>query len=547
MPITHTPAAQDGPTIDNVAAITRSDEGGILAAPFDNDPRDRSAPASGSLRLADLQSILSIRKWTVIGVAAVTVGVAMFLSFRQTPIYESTASVLVRTNGQAEGPVEQANMATERRLAESTAVARVARDRLGLAISLRELLADLSVEVPVDTELLEFHYSDPRPAEAQRRAQGFANAYLTYRREQALAEERAAERSIQTQIVGLNQRLATVQGEIAATDDSEEEAALQAEANSLITQIAILQQRLAGQGGADVAAGAVVERAEVPQSPAHPNHVVDGVLGLLAGLVLGAGAALAQDYADDRIRDREEFEGRIGTAVLGAIPTVKGLGSATEHLVATGRDVAAGEAFRRLRTNLMFSAMQLDAKVVLVTSAKEREGKTFTAANLGAALATAGKSVVLVSADLRRPRLEEIFGLPKEFGLVDVLMQLASPRSALQPTGIENLLLLPSGPAPSNPAELLGSSTMSSMLAELRHFADFVLLDSAPLLPVTDAAVLVPSSDAVLYVADARSATRGDIKEARRQLERVDARVIGAALLNAPPETFAAYGYYRQA
>jgi succinoglycan biosynthesis transport protein ExoP len=477
----------------------------------------------------------------------VVVLAAVLLSLRQTPLYESTASVLVRSSGQADGSAQEVNMATEKQLAESTAVARVARDELQLGIPLKQLIDPLSVEVPVDTEILEFHYVERRPREARRRAQAFAEAYLMYRRQQSLSEQTAAERSIQAQIDGLNQRLTTVQGEIATTTDPASEAALQAEANSLITQIGILQQRLAGQSPAGVASvGAIVERAEVPTRPAHPNHVVNGILGLLAGLVLGVGAALVKDYVDDRIREREEFEARLGTAVLGAIPTVRDITSPSENLVISSKDSRAVEAFRRLRTNLLFSAMQLDAKVVLVTSAKEKEGKTFMVANLGVVLATAGKTVILVSADLRRPTLEDIFGLPREFGLVDVLMQLASPRSSLQRTSIDNLLVLPSGPAPSNPAELLGSSTMSSLLAELRHMADFVLVDSAPLLPVTDAAVLVPSSDAVLYVADARSATRGDLKEARRQLERVDARVIGAALMNAPLDAFTSYGYYRQ-
>jgi capsular exopolysaccharide synthesis family protein len=183
----------------------------------------------------------------------------------------------------------------------------------------------------------------------------------------------------------------------------------------------------------------------------------------------------------------------------------------------------------------------------MVTSANAQEGKTATTANLGVALAQSGKRVILVSADLRKPRLHRFFRSQNGMGLTNVLAGEKNALEVLNWVGVENLRLLPSGPVPGNPAELLGSEAMESLLRELQEASDFVLIDAAPVLPVADAMTLTPLVDAVLLVADARSTTRGAIEQARQQLDQVNARVIGTVLNNFDPSkaayTHQHYGY----
>lgn len=195
------------------------------------------------------------------------------------------------------------------------------------------------------------------------------------------------------------------------------------------------------------------------------------------------------------------------------------------------------EAFRALRTNLEFSNLDKSLRAILVTSARAEEGKSTTLANLAVTMAQGGKKVILVDADLRRPTQHQIFGLKSTPGLTDMVRDealLANP--PLQDTPVPTLKVLTAGALPPNPAEILGSKQMSQLLAALLERADTVLLDAPPILAVTDAAVLSNKVDGVLLVASAGKTKREDAQKAQQQLEKINARVIGAVLTNAKPE-----------
>ncbi len=181
----------------------------------------------------------------------------------------------------------------------------------------------------------------------------------------------------------------------------------------------------------------------------------------------------------------------------------------------------------------------------MVTSPHAGEGKSVTTANLGVALAQAGKRVILISADLRKPRLHQFFRLANHTGLTNVLSGEVSPWQAVRNTLVENLQVMPSGPVPENPAEMLGSNAMGDLLSVPSEMADYVLVDAAPVLAVADAATLAPLVDAVLFVVDAQRTHRGAVEQARRQLEQVNAKIIGAVLNNFDPSKAGAYSYYR--
>jgi capsular exopolysaccharide synthesis family protein len=490
----------------------------------------------------DYPSILLARKWTVALVAGTVVAAGLFLSFRQTPVYRSSASVLVKVPGE-QSAQNQINMATEKSVAQSTAVAQIVIANLDLTAQPKDVLQYLAVDVPVDTEILKFGYSDPRPATAQRKAEAFALAYLQYRRQALLGDLSASQRPLEERIRTLNQRLQTVQSE---GDGSVQKA----EASSLLTQIAILEQKLADLTPTDgLSGGEIIAPAILPTSPASPNHIQNAIIAVIVGLILGLCAALLIDYTDDRIRGREDLEAHLGVSVLGTIPqVVRRKRFAHGDLIAASQPESwEAEAFRRLGTNVMFAAGRRNSKTILITSSGAGEGKTVTVANLGVVLARAGNKVILVSADLRKPRLEQFFGDPAEVGLANILWETATLSDALLGTAVPSLDVLPSGSTLSNPTELLGVPRMSSLLREMRELADFVIVDSAPMLPVADSAVLAPVCDSVIFVADARSTRRSAIRESTRQLRSVNATLLGAVLTDRRFHSSREYYPYLQA
>lgn len=204
---------------------------------------------------------------------------------------------------------------------------------------------------------------------------------------------------------------------------------------------------------------------------------------------------------------------------------------------------AAAEAYRTLRTNLLFSSLDKPLQTLLVTSTAADEGKSTTIANLAVIMAQTEQRVILADCDLRRPSLHTVFGLEREPGLTNMILEQDETPLPLQETTIPGLSLLTSGPLPPRPADLLGSRRMEVLIERLKSEADIVLFDTPPVTAVTDAAVLAARVDGVLLVLQAGHTRRDRAREARRLLEKVKANIVGAVLNNAPVE--AGYDYYR--
>jgi succinoglycan biosynthesis transport protein ExoP len=318
-----------------------------------------------------------------------------------------------------------------------------------------------------------------------------------------------------------------------------------------VSQLAVLQQQLANLTPPDnLRVGQVVAPAELPLSPARPNFVQNGLLAVAAGLVAGIGVAFARERLDDRLRGRRDLEAHARAPVLAVVPRVKQWRRRKKALLVTlaKPESSPAEAYRTLRTGLLFAATRLDAKVIATASPHPGEGKTVTTANLGAALAHAGKRVVVVSADLRKPRLHRFFEADNSVGLADVIEGRAPLEDVFQEP-FPNLALIASGPTPRNPGELLSSEHMAKTLATLKERADLVLVDVPPVLAVADTVTLASLVDAVVLLADAEHTTRGAIDLARRQLKQVHATIIGSVLNNFHPSKATEYyesydGYY---
>jgi capsular exopolysaccharide synthesis family protein len=274
------------------------------------------------------------------------------------------------------------------------------------------------------------------------------------------------------------------------------------------------------------------EQAQPPAQQVAPRPVLYLALGAVVGLLLGFAAALLRHALDFRVKSRRQVEEALGVPVLGTIGRDPKIPSSP--LVMYGAPYTPlAEAFRQLRTNVQFVDVDRRHKVILVTSATSGEGRSTTVCNLGLALAEAGQRVLIVDADLRSPSIERILGVDGPTGLTDVLVNRISVERALLAIA-PTLDVLPSGLLPPNPSELLGSNRMVNLLAALRGKYDVVLVDSAPLIPVTDAAVLAPRVDGVLVLVRHGRTVVKDLQAAKEALDAVSARVLGAVMTMVP-------------
>lgn len=503
-----------------------------------------SDTGGGALSLRDYLAILRSRKASIVVVALLVTASALFYSYRQPPLYRSEAKVLVKPFNTL------LNVETERELAGSEAVREYASRALDGELEGEPLSpANLSVSVATETEVLIIGYIHSDPAEAQRAAQAYAEGYVEYRRQEIVDDIEASGEAIRAQMDPLNERLQRLNTRLAKEDDPAVATALQSQVNSLISRIAVLEQQLvqlSPPGRLQV--GQVVEDADLPLSPASPNHAVNGVLGLLLGLALGVGAAFLRERLDDRVRGRSDLEKYAGAPVLAVVPAIPEWRKSKTTMLATLEQPqsAASEAYRTLRTGVLFAAAQQKLKVILLTSANAGEGKSVTTANLGIALAQSGKRVIMISGDLRKPRLIQFFGGTRGPGVTNVLAGEANLWTSLVNTMLPTLKVLPSGPIPPNPTELLGSQGMRNILEDCARAADVVLIDGPPVLALADAITLAPMADGVLLVADAQNTDGPAVEHARQQIDRVHAHVIGAVLNNFDPAKARAQSYYYQ-
>ena len=288
-----------------------------------------------------------------------------------------------------------------------------------------------------------------------------------------------------------------------------------------------------------VVAAKVFESAQPPADLVAPRPVLYIVLGAALGLVLGFLSALLRHALDTRIKTRRQLEETLGVPVLGMIgrdPKIR-----TSPLVMYGAPhTPLAEAFRQLRTNVQFMDIDCERKVILVTSATSGEGRSTTVCNLGLALAEAGKRVLILDADLRNPSIAGCLGIDGTIGLTNVLASREWVAGALKAVG-PTLDALPSGLIPPNPSELLGSKRMIDLLERMHRQYDIVLIDTAPLLPVTDAAVLAPRVDGVLVVVQHGHTSVQELQAAMAALRAVSGRVMGSVMTMVPHASTRAY------
>lgn len=503
-----------------------------------------------------IQYLQPLRKWWwLIAGAALLAGLSAFLYLRSQPVlYESRTTVMVGSPIQDPNPSNNQFYLTQvlariyADLARRSAIKEATMNALGL-----DWLPEYSVAALPDSQVIEISVVDVIPERAQAVANQLVQQLVGL---SPAGQEEADRRSF------VNQQLATLEKNITDTEDErvrmEEELAkalsareirgIQDEIRALDEKLNVLQANyaalLTGTGSGALNAIHVLEPASLPTAPIGTRTLYTIALAMIIGAALAIAGAYALDFMDDAVVSVSPIE-KLGVVALSSVPTIVGADDDPGRLVMlNNRYSSAAEAYRVLRTNLQFASVDRPLRLVQITSPSVGEGKSLTAANLALSLAQLGQQVILVDGDLHQPTQHKYFQLVNNVGVTTALLgNLDLVEKMLKPTAVAKLHVLPSGPLPPNPAELLGSKRMQELLAKLRTMADIVVIDSPPVTVISDAVVLATRTDGVLLVARAGKTRLDAIKNSLDALKQVHANILGF-VLNGAPEKGSGY-YYR--
>lgn len=520
-----------------------------------------------SLETLPFVYVLWRRLWLIALCALVAGGVALAVSLNTPPTYQATSKLLIN---QARSPADvQYNdiLASERTartyaelMARPSMLAQVFT-QLGLdPATIESQISDLRVQAVRDTQLVELIVEGPSPSLISAVANTLPQVFVEELR--AVQTERFADSK-----TSLSEQMASVQRQIEETQlalRSLEEARTAQEELEAVQLSNLLSQyqlsysdllqnyetlRLAEAQAVDNLV--VMEPAQPPTAPVRPRPLVNGLLAAVVGALLAVGVVLGLDYLDDRIQTPDDLRMLTDLPVLG---TIAGLPlSSTRHSPGSLISLAqprhpSVEAYRRLRTNLHYANVDRPLRTLMVTSATADEGKSLTAANLAVVMAQAGRSVILIDADLRRARQHNLFGLTKQPGLAEaILAEDIAPYIREVGKELPNLRVLTAGAAIPFPAEVLGSQRMERLLAQLTQLAEVVVVDTPPVLAVTDAQIVGRLVDGVVVVIDAQATSGVAVRRMLEAMVQVNAPLVGAVLNRVDERRrsyYYTYGYY---
>jgi polysaccharide biosynthesis transport protein len=432
------------------------------------------------------------RRWlSVLIFTLVTVAVASGATLAMTEKYTATTRLYFTVSGgQSLTEVAQGSSFAEKQMtslkevATSWLVLQPVIDQLALNVDAETMAESVTATVPTGTVILEIAVTDPNPAMAAR----IANAIG--------AEVTKASSTLSPE----------------------------------------------SSGGADAVRATTVDPAEIPVKSSSPNVPLNVGLGLMAGLILGFGIALLRHVLDTKMRTEQDLRALTEKPILGAV-TYDGHVPRHPLILRDEPQSASSEAIRRLRTNLKFISLADGNNSIVISSSIADEGKSTIAVNLALSLADTKARILLVDADLRRPSVAKYFGIEGAVGLTTVLIGRATLADVVQPIGHGTLDVLPAGELPPNPSELLGSSAMAAALDQMTKTYDMVLLDSPPVLPVTDAAVVSSLAAGVLMVVGADRVRRPQLQQALGSLNTAGVNLLGLVMNKINRREAGAYGY----
>jgi polysaccharide biosynthesis transport protein len=503
--------------------------------------------------------------WLILLGAIVAGGAAFIISKNTTPVYRAQSRLLIdQAPGSSSGSAnEYSQLLVAQRLAQTYVeimktqpVLEETINRLDLPFDPNRLMSRITISAPPDTQILVVSVEDTDPKRAALIADTLGEVFIenNQNRESMRYAELITDWQQRLNVIGDDIEALEVQiNDLNNPVTSEEQARLSRletqlnEAQLRYTEAFNNLNRLQLDQARESSNVVPIERAREPQIPIRPRTTTNTLLATIAGAMLAVGIVFLIEYLDDTVKDQDQVQEDTNLSTLGAIAQIRSDKPEEALITAVRPRDPISEAYRVLRTNLSFSAVDVGLSSVLVTSSSPSEGKSTTAANLAVVMAQAGKRVILVDADLRRPTQHKIFSLSNNQGLTTAILDNQTPINYhLQESKIKGLRIMSSGPIPPNPAELLNSQRMSHVLEELKNEADIVLFDSPPALTVTDAAILATQVDGSLLVVHVGETRRDTFMEAAERMHKTGSPIFGVVLnrLNPARSGYYYYQYY---
>lgn len=480
--------------------------------------------------------------WLIILAACAAGAIAFWVSKRSTPVYEAVTTVLIN-EAPATRSTDYTSIVTSERLAQTYSQLMTKQPVLeslitqsGIDLDVDQLKGMITVQPVQETTLIEVRVEDIDPSRAAEIANRLVDEFSKSNQELQASRYAASKESLARQMEDVDRQIqaAAVQLENLGKDDTG-----QAERDRIETNLAQYRQTYANllqsyeqvrlaeaQSTANVIQ---VEPAVIPERPVRPRVLINTLLAMIVGFMLAVGIAFLVEAMDDTLKGPDQVTGQLGLPVLGMI---------LRHNVQDGRPITlveprsqVAEAFRSLRTNLQFTSVDHPLRTLLVTSPTPAEGKSTVAVNLGVVMAQGGKRVALVDADLRRPRVHKLLDIPNLGGISNLFVQEPLQLDGrLQKTSADDLFALTSGELPPNPAELLGSEKMYEIIRLVKEQAEVVIIDSPPVIAVTDSSLLSQRVDGVLLVFKPGVTQMSAARQTVEQLQRLGANLLGAVI-----------------
>ena len=507
--------------------------------------------------------------WLILIAVLVSAVTSIFVTSRQPPIFESRTTLMIGSAIDDPNPSNlQFNLGQQLALtyadiARRDPVRNASMEALGLTWLPKYIVAPVQ-----NTQLIEFVVTDVSPARAQAVANELANQLILTSPTNSQQDEQKRQAFINSQLDDLELTIQATQDELLLAQQELGNLVSAREIQETQTQIVALESKLRSlqtnyaslldttQAGA-INTISVIEEANLPTQPVGPDLILTAIMATGIGFLLAAGAAYLLEYLDNTVKSPADVSKLTTAPTLAGITDIKGDDPPSKLITLREPRSPISEAYRKLRTGIQFASIDSpNRSSLLITSTNPGEGKSVTAANLAIVMAQAGNNVLLVDADLRRPTQHNIFELHNGYGLTNFLLNIRTNlnsdqveklfKQAVDPTEVDGLSVMTSGPIPPNPSELLGSSKMRNVIDVLCTNFDLVVLDSPPVIAVTDGVVLSTQVDNVLIVADAGRTQRNHLKQTIQQLEEVKSHLIGV-VLNRLSDRSDGYYYYRKA
>jgi non-specific protein-tyrosine kinase len=499
--------------------------------------------------------------WLIVLAIVLAAGAAYITSQMQTPVYQATTTILidqapdVRTADYTSVILSERLAMTYVELITKRPVLEEVVERLDLDIEADALKGTITVTQTRDSPVLDVKVQHTDPDTAATLANTLVEVFIEQNTERQASRYAASKESLNAQLMNLESQIQEKQDAITELGISENDSdqteltRLQNELSQLQMGYTALLQTYEGlrvDEAQSISNVVQVEPAIAPKAPIKPKTMMNTLLAGVVGAMLAIGVIFLIEYLDDTMKSTEEAVEILGIPLIGFVAKTNNNNHGTPITAHVPRAPVA-EAFRSLRSNIQFASVDTPIKTLLITSPGPEEGKSTISANLAVVMANDGKKVLLVDADLRKPRLHRIMGLDNKEGLSDFFVKSTSELNGLvRKWEYDNLCLVTSGNKPPNPAELLGSTRMNQILKVFKDKFDIVILDSPPIGLVTDPSVLSTKVDAVLLVVEPLTTRMEAARKAVDQLTLAGANVIGMVYNNVPLKRAGYYnGYYR--